>query len=812
MADIKISALPAATTIAAASDVAPLVSGGVTTKATPFQMVQAALDFAPVTVDQGGTGVTTLTGLAYGNGTAAMTAATAAQIVSAIGATAVQNATTAENVSGTVAIANGGTGQTTRQAAINALAGGTTAAQFLRGDGTNITLAAIQASDIPTLNQNTTGTAANVTGVVAIANGGTGQTTANAALNALLPTQTGNAGKVLGTDGTNATWVTGGGGSSLSGVTQATTPFLTALGAGASTTATGLNNTFVGRDAGKVVTSGVNNTFIGAQAGDSVTTGNYNTVIGDQAAASLVGGSNNTVVGSQAMTTSTAGTGNTVIGREAGKNLTGDYNVVIGFQAGDIATTMGNSVLIGAYAGAVTTAGSNNMVGVGYAALNNLTTGARNTAVGNYAGANNQTSADNACFGDSAGRQATGANNTLLGSQAGVAVTTGGSNTFVGKGAGSVVTTGANNTVVGLYVGTAAMTGQVILADGSGNRRIQFNENGALSFNGTDFGTAGQILQSNGAGAVPTWVTGGGGSSLIGLTQNATPFNTALGFETISASATGTENVAVGYQCGTSITSGTDNVAMGSQSLYSTTTGSNNVAIGNYALYSSVSTSNNVALGANVLGQLTTGSSNIVMGTNAGVGLTNGSSNMFLGQSAGSSLTSANAVTIIGAYNGSGLPATPDGYTVLCAGTTGSKLGVVLNNNKAASFGAIDAFGSAGQVLQSNGDTTAPTWTWRNVAKTASVSTSTSIAANQEVVFVDASGGGSTQTLPTAVGNTGVQITLKRVDSTQANTVTVGSAGGNVDGAATQTLDAGHSLTFTSDGTDWWITGSFAKV
>lgn len=40
------------------------------------------------------------------------------------------------------------------------------------------TFRAIVAADIPTLNQNTTGTAANVTGTVAVANGGTGSTTA----------------------------------------------------------------------------------------------------------------------------------------------------------------------------------------------------------------------------------------------------------------------------------------------------------------------------------------------------------------------------------------------------------------------------------------------------------------------------------------------------------------------------------------------------------------------------------------------------------------------------------------------------------
>lgn len=46
------------------------------------------------------------------------------------------------------------------------------------------------AADVPTLNQNTTGTASNVTGTVAIANGGTGQTGKTAAFDALSPTTT----------------------------------------------------------------------------------------------------------------------------------------------------------------------------------------------------------------------------------------------------------------------------------------------------------------------------------------------------------------------------------------------------------------------------------------------------------------------------------------------------------------------------------------------------------------------------------------------------------------------------------------------
>jgi hypothetical protein len=48
-------------------------------------------------VASGGTGVSTLTGLAYGNGTSSFTAATAAQVVSTISTTAVTNATNATN-------------------------------------------------------------------------------------------------------------------------------------------------------------------------------------------------------------------------------------------------------------------------------------------------------------------------------------------------------------------------------------------------------------------------------------------------------------------------------------------------------------------------------------------------------------------------------------------------------------------------------------------------------------------------------------------------------------------------------------------
>ena len=74
-------------------------------------------------------------------------------------------------------VANGGTGGTSAQLGINSLAGAVTSGQYLRGNGTNVVMSAIQAGDVPTLNQSTTGTAANVTGVVAVANGGSGVAT-----------------------------------------------------------------------------------------------------------------------------------------------------------------------------------------------------------------------------------------------------------------------------------------------------------------------------------------------------------------------------------------------------------------------------------------------------------------------------------------------------------------------------------------------------------------------------------------------------------------------------------------------------------
>jgi hypothetical protein len=125
-------------------------------------------------------------------GTVTSVAATVPAFLSVSGSPITTSGTLAISYSGTaLPIANGGTGQTTAGAAITALTGTQTSGYYLRSNGTNAVLAAIVAGDVPTLNQNTTGTAANVTGIVAVANGGTGSSTASGARTNLSAAQSG---------------------------------------------------------------------------------------------------------------------------------------------------------------------------------------------------------------------------------------------------------------------------------------------------------------------------------------------------------------------------------------------------------------------------------------------------------------------------------------------------------------------------------------------------------------------------------------------------------------------------------------------
>lgn len=105
-----------------------------------------------------------------------------------------------------------------------------------------------------------------VTGTLSTANGGTGQTTATAAINALLPSQSGQSGNCLGTNGTASGWITCGSGGS-GGVGAGTTGQIPYYASSGSTVTAGSTATILGL---------VNNQPVNPQTNTS-----YTFVIGD---------------------------------------------------------------------------------------------------------------------------------------------------------------------------------------------------------------------------------------------------------------------------------------------------------------------------------------------------------------------------------------------------------------------------------------------------------------------------------------------------------------------------------------------------
>jgi len=316
------------------------------------------------------------------------------------------------------------------------------------------TFRAIVAADIPTLNQNTSGSAASLSATLAIASGGTGQTTANTAFNALAPSQTSNSGKYLTTDGTNTSWGT----VSASAATptalgtvygKTDSVSIVALGYQALSSNTGTENTAVGFQAGQVNTSGGVTAF-GKSALSSNTTGADNTALGKQALASNNTGNSNVGVGFQALYLNTTASNNTAVGYQAGYSATtqGGYTFV-GYQAGKNTTVNGNASAFGQNALLANTTGYS-ICAIGDDALKANTTGFQNTAVGSGAMSANTTGTYNNCLGASSfGSLTTGDSNIAMGRGAGGTITTGNNCIYIGRDASASATGSAKENVFG---------------------------------------------------------------------------------------------------------------------------------------------------------------------------------------------------------------------------------------------------------------------------------------------------------------------------------------------------------------------------
>jgi hypothetical protein len=142
-----------------------------------------------------------------------------------------------------------------------------------------------------------------VGGITPIANGGTGAITAALALAALLPSQTGNAGKALVTDGTTAIWTTINGitsgtavastsGTAIDFITiPSTTKRITVMFAGVSTSGTSSHLLQLGTSAG-VTTSGYICSAVRFFQSGTIATNNFTTGFGTNSAdAGLYSGS-----------------------------------------------------------------------------------------------------------------------------------------------------------------------------------------------------------------------------------------------------------------------------------------------------------------------------------------------------------------------------------------------------------------------------------------------------------------------------------------------------------------------------------------
>jgi trimeric autotransporter adhesin len=264
----------------------------------------------------------------------------------------------------------------------------------------------------------------------------------------------------------------------LTGTTDSGTPFETALGTDAGAVNTGVNNTFVGFEAGNDNTSGTNNTALGYQALDVNTTGASNTAVGSGALGVNTTGAENTAVGAFALDANTTGIYNTALGVSAlGANTTSTRNTALGY-----ASLSSNTI------------GEEN-VAVGRNALLSHTGGSFNVAVGHGSMANGNGGSNNAACGYEALQANTGSNNTAVGYRSLLANTTGTANTAVGYQAGDSITTGVAHTAIGYGALSACTTGIrnaaigyecfINLTTGSSNVGIGDNPNDGNIFNVT---------------------------------------------------------------------------------------------------------------------------------------------------------------------------------------------------------------------------------------------------------------------------------------------------------------------------------------
>ena len=401
-------------------------------------------------------------------------------------------------VTGTLPIANGGTGATTKAAAFDALSPMSTAGDIIYGgtSGTGTRLAKGTDGQVLTLASGvpawTTSTA--VTSVGAIS----GSSTANGA------SITSNVLNLAPADATNGGIVSNAAQSFAGVKTFANTTNSTSTTTGGVIVSGGLGvakTLYVGEDSyinglkiGKGASSLVTNIAIGTSTLAAATTGDKNIAIGTSALAATTTGAENTSLGYNTMSANTAGAGNTAIGSNS-------------------LTALNNATSTNALRNAA----------LGYNSLTALTTGAYNTSIGSNALASLASGSSNVALGNEAGQLITaGTANTsmtggvIIGADARPSASGTTNEIALGYQARGL---GSNTAVIGNSSTTlTSLNGDVLIGTttDAGSYKLQVTGDtkltGTLTITGGNPGL-GKVLTSD-ANGLATWSNNGGGGVL----------------------------------------------------------------------------------------------------------------------------------------------------------------------------------------------------------------------------------------------------------------------------------------------------------
>lgn len=245
-------------------------------------------------------------------------------------------------------------------------------------------------------------------------------------------------------------------------------------------------NTAWGYQALRGNTTGSGNSATGFASLYTNTTGNYNVGYGMYSLRFNTTGSGNVATGYQSLYDNTTGGYNTALGYAAlANNTTANYNVGVGYNALVLNTSGDYSNAVGVNALYSNTTGYRNNA-LGFEALRQTTTGYYNDAVGFYALRGNTDGVHNVGVGTQTQyNNTTGDYNTTLGGFSIYDSTTGSNNTVIGYNTGRGITTGSANTIIGANVTglSSSLSNNIIIADGSGNRRINVDASGNVGIN-----------------------------------------------------------------------------------------------------------------------------------------------------------------------------------------------------------------------------------------------------------------------------------------------------------------------------------------